>query len=133
MNPKQSDTVEKELTYRQKRAIPFIAAARSIDSGCKDAEVSDATFYAWNANPAFRRELQNARDQIMRESMETIKANVGRAAQELVELLNAKSPEVRRRAATDLINFALKWKDSVELAERLESVETLVMERRFFR
>ena len=53
----------------------------------------------------------------MRESMETIKANVGRAAQELVELLNAKSPEIRRRAATDLINFALKWKDSKPLPD----------------
>ena len=130
---KQHDHTEKELTYRQKRAILHIAAARSIDAGCKEANVSDVCFYTWNKNPVFRNELQATRDRIMQEAMESIKSNIGRAAQELVNLLDAKSPETRRRAASDLINFALKWKDSVELSERVESIEVLMMERRIFK
>ena len=130
---KTCDSVEKPLTDRQKRLIPYLAAARSIEAGCREAGVSDNTFYKFNANPTFRQALQDARDTLVRESMETLKSHIGRAVQELAALLDAPSPETRRKAAGDLINVYLKWRDSVELADRLESVETLILERRLYR
>lgn len=125
--------VETQLTDRQKRLIPYLAAAKSIEAGCREAGISDVTFYKYNSNPAFRQALQDARDDLVRQSMETLKGHVGKAVQELAALLDAKSPETRRKAAVDLIGIYMKWRDSVELADRLESVETLIMERRFFR
>ena len=134
MERKKLNPVEKPLTDRQKRAIPIFALAKNIDAGCRDVGITDATFYHWlNGNPLFKKALQEAKDQAYRESMETLKGNVSRAVDVLVNLLNAKSPEVQRRAASDLISFALKWKDSVELAERVESIEVLILERKVFR
>jgi hypothetical protein len=130
---KSFNMADKELSDRQKRLIPYLAAAKSIEAGCREAGISDVTFYKWNQSPSFRQALQDARDGLVRESMETLKSHIGKAVQELANLLDAKSPETRRRASVDLINVYMKWRDSVELADRLESIETVIMERRLYK
>jgi hypothetical protein len=128
-----SDSVGKPLTSRQLRLIPYLAAARSIEAGCREAGISDVTYYDYNKNPVFREALEEARNSLVQDSMNMLKGHVGRAVQELANLLDAASPETRRKAAVDLIAIFMKWKESVEITDRLESVERIILERRLYK
>jgi len=43
-----------ELTAKQKRVIPYLLAAPSVEEVCKRARVSKAAFYGWLKQDEFR-------------------------------------------------------------------------------
>jgi len=43
-----------KLTARQRRAIPLVLAAKSIEEGCRAATITPVTWYAWLKNEGFK-------------------------------------------------------------------------------
>ena len=111
------------ITDKQLRVIPFLLEAPSIEEGCKRAKVSKATFYAWLKEDAFREELRRQREEVVRGALETLKANVSKATETLVKLLDSDKEGIRVRVAEDIIEFTQKAIELEELERRIASIE----------
>lgn len=121
------------LDDRQRRVIPFIVAAPTIEEGCRRAEITTTCFYAWLRDPAFAQELRATRDAVVSDAMDNLKQHVTKAVDELAKLLDSQSENIRRKAASDIISFVTKWRELGEIEGRLESIERLVLERRTYK
>ena len=113
----------KSLTDKQLRAIPFLLAAASIEEGCKQAKVGMATVYEWLKNETFRGEIRRQRQEIVTGSLETLKANVGKATETLVGLLDSQSEGIKYRTAKDIIEFTLRTTEDEGLEARIDALE----------
>ena len=71
----------KELTPNQRRVIPYLLAAPSIEEGCKHARISKATVYQWLKDENFRQELKRQRDAIIERALDSLKANLVKATE----------------------------------------------------
>ena len=111
------------LTAKQIRMIPYLLGAPSIEEGCKRARVSKVTVYGWLKEEAFREELRRQREEVVREALETLKANVSKATETLVKLLDSDKEGIQARAAEDIIEFTQKAIELEELERRIASIE----------
>lgn len=118
------------LTEKQLRAIPFLLAAPSIEEGCKRARVGKATVYGWLKEEAFREELRRQREEVVRGALETLKANVSKATETLVKLLDSDKEGIQARAAEDIIEFTQKAIELEELERRIAAIENQIDQRR---
>jgi transposase len=119
----------KALTARQMRVIPYLLDAPSIEEGCRRAKVSKVTVYEWLKQENFRQELKRQRDELIERALDNLKANVSKATETLVKLLDSKSEPIRARAAEDIIEFAQKAIEHEELEKRIEALEARIIQQ----
>jgi hypothetical protein len=119
----------KTLTAKQERVIPYLLGAPSLEEGCKRAKVSKVTVYEWLKQEAFRQELRRQRDELIERALDSLKANVSKATETLVKLLDSKSEPIRARAAEDIIEFAQKALEHEELEKRIEALEERLLQQ----
>ena len=130
----ESDLVTNgQLSPKQRRLIPFIVNAHTVEQGCREAGVTATTFYQYMKEPPFARALREARDGAVSEAMESLKNATTKAVTELVSLLDSKDENIRRRASVDILNFVTKWREFSEIEGRLVNIERIVVERRLYR
>ncbi len=115
--------IKETLTDRQLRVIPFLLEAPSIEEGCKKAKVAKATLYGWLKEKAFKEELRNQREEVVKGALETLKANVGKATETLVKHLDSEKENISIRAAENIIEFTQKSLEHGELERRIEALE----------
>jgi hypothetical protein len=133
-NKTETETISKELNQKQLRVIPFMVAAKDIESGCRAAGISTTCYYDWMKNcPAFAEELDRQRNNLITDAMSKLRSGVGRSVDRLLELVNSESEEIARKSATSIIEMVLKLRESEEVEQRIESIEKIVLERRSYR
>ena len=111
------------LTDKQLRVIPFLLDAPSTEEGCKKARVGKATVYGWLKEEAFREELRNQREEVVKGALETLKANVGKATETLVKHLDSEKETISIRAAENIIEFTQKAIEFEQLEKRIDGLE----------
>lgn len=121
-----------QLPAKQKRLIPYIVNAHTIEQACRDAGVTTTTYYDYLKDPAFVHELRQARDSAVSAAMDTLKNATTKAVNELVALLDSKDENIRRRASVDILSFVTKWREFNEIEDRLVQIERVIVERRSY-
>lgn len=121
--------VKEQLSDRHLRVIPHLLAAPSIEEGCKQAKVGKATLYKWLKNETFRDEIRRLRQEIVTGALENLKANVTKATEALVGLLDSQNETIRHRTAKDIIEFTQRAIENENLEERIENLEREMYER----
>jgi hypothetical protein len=111
------------------RVIPYLLDAPSIEEGCRRAKVSKVTVYEWLKQEIFRQELKRQRDELIRSALDSLKANVSKATETLVNLLDSESEPMQVRAAEDIIEFAQKALEHEELEKRIEALEERLLQQ----
>jgi predicted DNA-binding protein YlxM (UPF0122 family) len=119
----------KTLTAKQARVIPYLLGAPSLEEGCKRAKVSKVTVYDWLKQEIFRQELKRQRDELIERALDSLKANVSKATETLVKLLDSKSEPIKARAAEDIIEFAQKAIEHEELEKRVQALEERLVQQ----
>jgi hypothetical protein len=122
-----------DLSDRQKRALPYLAVAPSVQEACRQAKIRTDTYYRWLKNPDFVAALKKQQNELVTDAMNCLRANIGRAVSTLVGLLDNESDFLKRSVANDIISHYLKYSELSEIEERLETVEKLVLERKTYR
>jgi transposase len=129
--PNESERVMKarELTDRQRRAIPAMLEGKTIEAAAQAAGVSKTTLYEWMKQKPFRKRLEEARAEVFNEGLGVIKAGTSKAARKLIELLDSRNENTRRLTAHEILAFSLKITETQELERRLERLEELLEAR----
>jgi len=115
--------IKENLTSKQLRVIPHLLASPSIEEGCRRARVGKATLYDWLKQEAFRGELGRRRKEIVEVAIETLKANVTKAAQTLVKHLDCEKENISIRAAMSIIQYAQRAIEEEDLTQRIQALE----------
>ncbi len=121
------------LTRKQKEAIPALIGARSLEAGCRKAHLCKTTFYKWMKEPGFKTALEEARGEVIQESLERLKAGVTKAVDGILALAGEKDKWVKLRACEKVLDFFLKVREVEELEGRLEKIERIIFEKRSYR
>lgn len=129
---KTGSVINSQLPEKQRRLIPYIVNAHTIEQGCRDAGITATTFYEYLKSSTFALELKKARDGAVSEAMETLKNATTKAVTELVSLLDSEDENVRRRASVDILTFVTKWREFNEIEDRLVQIERVIVERRSY-
>ena len=119
----------KTLTAKQARIIPYLLGAPSLEEGCKRARVSKVTVYAWLKQENFREELKRQRNELIRGALDCLKANISKATETLVKLLESKSEPIRARAAEDIVEFTQRALEFDDLEKRIEALEERLLQQ----
>lgn len=120
------------LTIRQARAAVAMAQSGSVSDAAATSGVSRKTLHRWIAaeDATFRNEVARQRSIAVQTALGGISsACVSHAVATLIELLDCKSLSVRRGAARDLLDMAIRVTDLQQLEERLSTLEAMVEDR----
>ena len=106
-----------ELTEKQRRAIPYLLKAASLQEGCRRARVSRTAVYTWLESESFRDELRRQREQLSTIALESLGASAVKASAVLVGLLESPKDHVRLKAAETIVRLARRQGNTTEQAQ----------------
>lgn len=112
------------------RLLAALASGASVEDAASEAGLSQRTAYRRLADPVFRTRLSSARDEVMRDALNELTASAIRAVRTLDQLLSASNEHVQLRAARTVLEQLLRFKDAVELTERVQALEQQLLARR---
>ena len=111
-------------------ADEVLAAALAAGMWHRDAAaaagVSERTVFRRVKDPAFRQQVAELRAVTTSEALGRLTGGMTGASDALNKLVSHRDPNVRHKAATKVIELALKVREQVELEERLARVEELL-------
>jgi len=116
------------LTPKQEAAIFALLEAGTIESAAQSVGVSRTSLWAWMKIEPFQARLTDARAELFREGMNALKGSMSKAASVLVKLMDSRSENVRRLAASAVLGLGLKANETVEIEERLSRLERIAEE-----
>ena len=116
---------EKRLTKRQQVGLAALLECGDVTAASKKSGVSRNTLHKWLRQDTFARELQNRQDAALAGVMRRLLAKSMKAIDVLCsEMTNKKgTPQSRIRASTAILEYAARYIDSTDLAERLVAIE----------
>jgi len=109
--------------------IAALAAGLTIEETAKQTPVSARTIHRWLKDAEFKAEVDAARSQLVNNTLGRLSDSATAAVKTLQELLSSSQPpSVRLGAARAILEMAVKYREAVELAERVKQIEaTLTM------
>jgi len=121
------------LSDKQLKAISLILSAKTLEEGCRQAEISKQTFYNWMGNSDFKNEITRQRDEVVREGLHNLKVSIKKAVSVLIECLDSNDASIKRRAANDLLTHCLRLREIEEVEDRLQALEEVIIRRKIYK
>ena len=108
---------------KQERVALLIAAGRTIKGAARASDVGERTAHEWLADSEYRAFVGQLRGRILNRAVGRLSRATNEAVGELVRLLKDESATVRLRAATAILDGAVRMREHVELDDRLAHLE----------
>lgn len=122
---------ESGLNANQQRALAALLGNPSVTAAAKAAQVSEASLYRWmRTDEVFQREYRAGRREAYDGAVSLLQTSVLAGVRKLVALLDADSESVQLRAASNLVELAMKGVEVMDIVPRLEALEQAVKEQR---
>jgi response regulator RpfG family c-di-GMP phosphodiesterase len=87
---------------RQQRAIIFLISCPKQEEACRGAGVTRETVHTWMKDPVFREELEEQREAVFSEALNTRKQSANQAVATLRNLLNSENESIRLKGKPPL-------------------------------
>jgi hypothetical protein len=119
---------KKDVSVRQEAVAVGVACGMSLSAAAKQAGVCGQTAKEWSsALPAFRRRVQELRDEMTSQALGRLIKNLTVASDKLASLCNtAQSEGVQLGAARSIFEMAGKEREMVEVKKRLAKLEEIL-------
>lgn len=100
-----------------------LAAGRTIADAADLAGIAVKTVQRRLADPSIRRMISAARAEMVQRAMGSLSDTLAEAVCTLRKLLKAKGDMVKLSAARALLEYSLRFRESIDLEERLTQIE----------
>jgi hypothetical protein len=101
-----------------------LACGASVEVAARQAGISESTAYRRLSDPAFRRQLQAVRADLVQRTTGALTAASTEAVRALLELLKATAPPpVRLGAARSVLELGIKLRETADLEARIAALE----------
>ena len=108
--------------------IAALATGATVRDAASDVGVGERTVYRRLDDPAFRRQVDDARAALIATAVARLGAASTKAVATLEGLLTADSEAVQLGAARAILDAALKWREHQDLTERVAVLEEQLQE-----
>jgi hypothetical protein len=123
-NPKQSRKASANPgNHRSELLIAALARGTSVAKAAKEAGYSERQAYRKSRDPEFQAEVTRVRAELLDRAYGRLSCTTGDAVRALHGLLRDDSPAVRLNAAKAVLDYCWKFKESLEMTERLTRIE----------
>lgn len=103
--------------------VAALAAGETIEAAAAKAHISEATVYRRLRDDGFRRQVDDARADLVTNAAAQLAATATKAVQTLAALLDGQSGAIRLGAAKAVIELGVRLRESVELEQRVTELE----------
>ena len=111
------------LSRRQQAALPVVALAPSITQAATDSGVSQRTLYRWFQDPDFREAVSNFLQECANLASQQFQGQSLLAASVFAELMKNPDPALRLRAARYSTSFAIRIRETEQLASDVRDIK----------
>lgn len=108
---------------QKEKLLLALLAGKTPEEAAADAGVCRATAWRWRRGPKFQRRLVRARGELLRAGMDRLAGVVVRAVATLERNLSCGIPGAENVAAGKLIEACLRYREQLDLADRMAAVE----------
>lgn len=115
-----------KLDRKKQSAIAALLTHPTIEKAAIAVGISEVTLWRWLQLPEFSTAYQEARDQVLAQTLSLLHKATGGAVATLVRNLKCGTPSVEVRAAIGILDQTFKAKELLEMEARLKSVESLL-------
>lgn len=107
--------------------INGLLANTTIRATSQAIGISESTIYRYLNDEDFKMEYEQRRREMLVDNCHTLQANMGKAIEELVEIINSKTtaPQIRLNAIDTLLRHTYKQTELIDILSRLEALETM--------
>lgn len=120
---KQKSTEVNKQERSKELAVPILASCPDYSKAAKELGICRELIYEWMKDPLYKTKVDEARSQLVAEAIVRLKANMTKAVDVLVFLLDDESPVIRRGAANDILNHTGRFIEIKELESRIKALE----------
>ena len=121
---------DEKLTAKQEAFLAALLTAPTIGEAARAAKIADATARRWLAQPTVRAAWLEMRRQVVDQALMGVQAATAEAVATLRACLaDDMPPSVRVRAATAILDTAVRAVEINDLAERIEQLEQALAEQ----
>lgn len=108
---------------KQDRAIIALLTEPTVEAAARAADVAPATIWRWSRQPEFRAKLRDARRAVVEGAIGQLQQAATEAVDALRRNLTCGTPSVEVRAATAILDQAIKALELFDVVERVEQLE----------
>ena len=114
---------KKSLSVKQTNAIALLLQGRSKISVCEELEIGQSTMSIWFRDPIFREEVEARQEEMFEDACGKVKASLSFAVDVMVALMKHPDEGIQFKAASKIIDTAIKFKELMEIEPRLKALE----------
>ena len=123
----QNNSENSSLTPKQVKAVGFLLTCRTMGEAAEKSGISERTLFAWMKQDAFREALRERENQTLDNATRRLIQGQDAALDALSSLISkGRNESVRRAAAVDWLNIALKFRDLNDIDKRLTELEGMM-------
>ncbi len=119
----------KAITPKQEKAIAALVSTSTIKDAAESAGVTTVTLWRWLQLPEFAAAWRAARRQVVENAITQLQTAATQAVETLKRNLHCGNEAVEVRAASIILEQAVKGVELVDLQERVERLESLLEEK----
>jgi hypothetical protein len=114
---------------KQDKAIIALLTEPTVEAAARAVDIAPATIWRWTQQPEFRAKLRDARRAVMEGAIGHLQQTATEAVEALRRNLTCGTPSVEVRAATAILDQAIKAIELFDMVERLERLEARLAAR----
>ncbi len=115
-----------KLTRKQDDAIAALLSTSTIKDAAEACNIGVATLYRWLQLPEFAAAYRAARREVVERAIAELQSATSQAVETLKRNLTCENPAVEIRAASIVLEQAIKGVELMELQGRIEKLETRI-------
>jgi hypothetical protein len=108
---------------RQQRVAALLASGSTIRNAAAETSAGERTIYHWLDDAGYRAFVASLRGRLLDETLGRLSGAAGAAVGVLKDLLDHDNAHVRLRAALGILDARVKYREHVELDQRLLDLE----------
>lgn len=114
-----------KANMKQNRFMVALLTNSTVSEAAKESDISESTAYKYLNDPDFIKQYDSKRKEILTSSCHMLQAKMGRAAEELIKIIEEPNtaPQVRLNAIDMLYRHAYKQTELMDIITRLELLE----------
>ncbi len=107
--------------------IAGLLANTTVRATSQAIGVAESTIYRYLNDEQFKKEYESKRRDMLVDNCHKLQANMGKAINELVEIIDSKdtAPQIRLNAIDTLLRHTYKQTEIVDILTRLEALENM--------
>src|SRR5262245_50527811 len=112
-----------KMSRKQEQAIAALLAEPTVERAAEKAGVAHRTLKGWLAQPGFKAAYRKARTAVMEEAVTCLQRSCMGAVQALNRNLEEGLPATQVKAATAILDRAIRGAEFLDLLDRIEELE----------